>query len=302
MTEKVLGNGPGTRHGEAKATPINNTFVKRMLTIIADKTLGRLLKSDGVCRAISKSLLIKAGPSVHLMEANTMQYIAANTSIPVPKVYCSFVHKGMTYILMERIRGKEIFNVFKLPESSREKVFVHLETMIQEMRALEPPPGAGVQNCMGGSLYDSRISKAVKKTSEHHFECKSYRFGPFSTIRDFHFWLRDDMTPEDLEDKEQTQDWQDLKDMMELQDGPSPPPVFTHGDLNPCNILIRDEKVVAIIDWEFAGWYPHYWEYTSAWFGNRVRTGWQDVLDKFLKPCPAEFAMETTRNKWWGEF
>lgn len=57
----------------------------------------------------------------------------------------------------------------------------------------------------------------------------------------------------------------------------------------------------AFIDWEFAGWYPHYWEYTSAWHGNVIRTGWQDVLHKFLQPYPEELGMEKTRNQWWGE-
>lgn len=29
-------------------------------------------------------------------------------------------------------------------------------------------------------------------------------------------------------------------------------------------IIVRDAKVVALIDWECAGWYPGYWEYTRA--------------------------------------
>jgi len=63
--------------------------------------------------------------------------------------------------------------------------------------------------------------------------------------------------------------------MTKRQDGPWPPPKFTHGDLNPFNILVREGKVVGIIDWEFSGWYPRYWEYTSAWFGNVTRTEWR---------------------------
>jgi thiamine kinase-like enzyme len=91
--------------------------------------------------------------------------------------------------------------------------------------------------------------------------------------------------------------------MVAKQDGPWPPPVFTHGDLNPFNIMIRDKKVVAIIDWETAGWYPSYWEYTAAWTGNDViRKGWQDLIPKFLDPYPEELSMEITRQKWWGEY
>lgn len=99
------------------------------------------------------------------------------------------------------------------------------------------------------------------------------------------------------------QDLEDLKDMAVKQDGPWPPPVFTHGDLNPFNIVVRGEKVVGLIDWEFSGWYPHYWEYTSAWCGgNILRTEWRDLLHKFLDPLPEELKMEITRQKWWGEF
>jgi thiamine kinase-like enzyme len=32
------------------------------------------------------------------------------------------------------------------------------------------------------------------------------------------------------------------------------PVVFTHGDLAARNILVRDGHIVAILDWEFAGW------------------------------------------------
>lgn len=79
-------------------------------------------------------------------------------------------------------------------------------------------------------------------------------------------------------------EWQDIEKMVAMQDAPWPPPVFTHADLNPFNILVCGDKVVGIIDWESAGWLPNYWEYTSASFGNLTRTGWKDVLDQFLDP------------------
>jgi len=37
-----------------------------------------------------------------------MQFVAQNTSIPVPRVYCSFLHKNRAYIVMERLPGKGI--------------------------------------------------------------------------------------------------------------------------------------------------------------------------------------------------
>jgi len=84
--------------------------------------------------------------------------------------------------------------------------------------------------------------------------------------------------------------------MAVKQDGPWPAAVFTHGDLNPFNIFVRGDEVTAIIDWECAGWFPNYWEYTSAWYGNLTRTEWQENLSKFLDAFPAELEMEMVRQ------
>ena len=40
--------------------------------------------------------------------------------------------------------------------------------------------------------------------------------------------------------------------------------VLTHGDMSPRNIIVQGTKVVALLDWEMAGYYPEYWEYTKA--------------------------------------
>ncbi|OCT49045.1 Protein kinase-like protein [Cladophialophora carrionii] len=39
--------------------------------------------------------------------------------------------------------------------------------------------------------------------------------------------------------------------------------VFTHGDLSPINIIVREGRVVGIVDWEYAGWYPEHWEFVQ---------------------------------------
>lgn len=154
---------------------------------------------------------------------------------------------------------------------------------------ISPTPNTGVESCAGGSLYDSRV---------YH---KAPGFGPFETIREFHLWLRRGLVKEDFRDR-QTENWNDAQEMMDRQDGPWPPPVYTHGDLKPSNIFVRDGQVVGVIDWEFAGWSSNYWEYTSAWFGNTTRTEWQTQLVKFIDPpCPEDLRMEEIRHKWYGE-
>ncbi|OBT57357.1 hypothetical protein VE04_02766 [Pseudogymnoascus sp. 24MN13] len=35
--------------------------------------------------------------------------------------------------------------------------------------------------------------------------------------------------------------------------------VLTHGDLPPRNIMLQENKITGLIDWEVAGWFPEYW-------------------------------------------
>jgi aminoglycoside phosphotransferase len=79
------------------------------------------------------------------------------------------------------------------------------------------------------------------------------------------------------------------------------PPVLTHGDLSSFNILLRDNKVVGIIDWETAGWLPYYWEYTTAWHANPQNLFWQKEVDKFLDPQEIELGIEKLRRLYFGE-
>ncbi|KKZ60246.1 hypothetical protein EMCG_05056 [[Emmonsia] crescens] len=90
-----------------------------------------------------------------------------------------------------------------------------------------------------------------KQNPSSKFEVIRYpRFGPFQDS-----WLREDLQPE----RENDQDWKGIKEMATKQDGPWPArPVFSHGDLNPFNILVCGDEVVGLVDWECAGWYPYY--------------------------------------------
>lgn len=46
-----------------------------------------------------------------------------------------------------------------------------------------------------------------------------------------------------------------------------------------------------MVDWEFAGWYPSYWEYSRAIFAcGRWEDDWSLWMDKILEPFRAEYA------------
>jgi hypothetical protein len=67
------------------------------------------------------------------------------------------------------------------------------------------------------------------------------------------------------------------------------PIVFTHGGLHPRNIIVSAgpyPRVVSILGWEQAGWYPAYWELCKArWeFSSRGKLGdWEaEYLPRIL--------------------
>ena len=85
-------------------------------------------------------------------------------------------------------------------------------------------------------------------------------------------------------------------------DPSKPTLVFTHGDLSSFNIMVQDDKVAGIIDWEMSGWLPMYWEYSCAKDAAPLNTFWAEEIDHFLTPMPYEFEMEMIRRRYFGDF
>jgi aminoglycoside phosphotransferase len=231
--------------------------------------------TDGIC--------VKYGRRVHLSEASTMRFISQHTSIPVPKVLCAFTRSDCTYIVMERIKGDIIGSGWvRRSEDSKAKLLSQLARHIHEMRDLQPPEGMGLASVDGGSLFDCRVPGP------------SLRFGPFATTQDFHRHLRRGMEFDPRLDPE-------VQELIKQQQSKTWPLVFTHGDLSSLNILVREDDIVGIVDWETAGWYPSYWEYTSAHQVNPQNSFWVYEIDKFLQAMPEEQAMERVRQKYFGD-
>lgn len=86
--------------------------------------------------------------------------------------------------------------------------------------------------------------------------------GPFGSLSEFHDWFA---SP--LRQKKKKPHALYTGTKLQHNFGANNPIVFTHADLAARNIIIRDGRIVALIDWELAGWYPEYWEYVFAMRG-----------------------------------
>ena len=74
-------------------------------------------------------------------------------------------------------------------------------------------------------------------------------------------------------------------------------PTFTHSDIQKKNIFVRKVETngfhnfeITLIDWEYAGWYPEYWEYFSVFSEFKWEYHWVRLIDCAIDSWPAETA------------
>lgn len=279
----------GTRTGLA-ARWLTLLFVKAS----KHRPFCHVLRRHGILSIFN--ICIKTDPRGNLGEAHAMEFVAKHTAIPVPKVYCAFVHKGSAYTVMSRIKGHVVRQGWlQRSQESRTKILEQLRGMLVELRAIPPPEGTVVSNVDGGPFFDPRLPNQKQ-------------WGPFSTVRAFHSALVNDIITDDsggdipIDDDHHERLSADLAELLryyQREGSTNPSLVFTHGDLNSFNILVSGDKVVGIIDWETSGWFPSYWEYTCAKDElNAWNVFWINEVDHFLTPMPEELHMDRIRLKY----
>jgi len=99
---------PRPEEPPSKSSPINATRFRRITTMCAVSLLKPIRRTLSRVLLLSSTICVKHGTYVDLSEAATMAFIREHTSIPVPKVYCSFTYNGTAYIVMQRIKGHKL--------------------------------------------------------------------------------------------------------------------------------------------------------------------------------------------------
>ncbi|WEW59267.1 hypothetical protein PRK78_004736 [Emydomyces testavorans] len=202
---------------------------------------------------ITKSgIVVKYGRHVRAQrEAMTINFIRETCpQIPVPQVLGAWEEgKGddtVGYLAMSRMPGVMLSQKWPhLTEPQREHILKDLEQILQQLREIHAPPATWIGAIDGGPAADVRA---------RHAEFG----GPFRTESDFGEWLISLIHPESMQYRGPFY-IDTLRNCLKKYNHQLR---FAHGDLGPHNILVSEEgRVSAIIDWEFAGWYPEYWEY-----------------------------------------
>ena len=213
-----------------------------------------------------ENCVLKFGLDVNRCEAKTIRFIRERTSVPVPELYCDYIHPdGTAVVAMEYMEGRILSELWPvLSHSDKMEITGQLREILEKMRQHRSSFIGGVDDT---PAVDTR-----------KFKLKG---GPFSTEKQFNEFLRSNIIPAAPE----IYHLMLQRVMKENHDI-----VLTHGDLNPRNIVVNDGRIVAILDWENAGWYPEYWEYVKFFNALDFSLDWHNYSDNiFPQTYPHQF-------------
>ncbi|KAI5863992.1 kinase-like domain-containing protein [Durotheca rogersii] len=233
---------------------------------------------------MQQKFVIKFGIHVHPIEARNMLYVAKSTTVPIPRVYAIYQRQEergvVTYIVMQYVAGTTLLNLWSSLDRARKTAIARiLRTYFDQLRQLQHPGYFG--NIAGGPPLDDMFSATrgahvVKTSFAAEDELIDY------IIRVYSLYLGERAA-------HKTRYYQHVLPTVLRGNGS---PVFRHNDFQRKNIMIQPDETPVIIDWEFASWYPTYWEYSTATFANG---GWNDDWHDYVRMILDEYP---TQSLW----
>jgi len=223
------------------------------------------------------NLYAKEGMSVEVQEVLATQYVAENTTIPVPRILdvIQLADGEGNFVLMTGVKGREYgptgVTLNDMPEGQRAVFTEILRGWFDQLRRLPPPDDHTISGFMGTGVMSFRIA--------HPFTV-----GPFTSQDEFHAQpFCQPWEPFDDELRAAVQKRAEVRYRI----------CFTHGDITPHNILVDENlRPCALVDWECAGWMPEYWEYTRALYIREGYVGWKKVFTDIFPDYEAELTVE----------
>ncbi|KAJ2895264.1 phosphotransferase enzyme family protein [Zalerion maritima] len=233
------------------------------------------------CRIVQVSdhFVVKYGTGVRMVEGVNMLFVRQSTTIAVPTVYAIYSHQhegnklATNYIVMENTRGESLDSRWAaLDTPAKQSIADQLRGYLTQLRHLPPPNYFGL---LGKRPFDDSVLWAGDDADIPVMS------GPFET---------EQQMLEAVMQKYEHSNHQIRKAEFYRHTLPSVlhdhPPVFTHGDFQRENIIVKDNGTLVMINWEAAGWYPTFWEYSMAMFYCRWDDDWHSwvprVLDEYL--------------------
>ncbi|PIG80596.1 hypothetical protein AARAC_012067 [Aspergillus arachidicola] len=234
---------------------------------------------------VNKHFAVKMGHGIALIEAENMKFLAANSRVPVPKVHAAFRDPSTdkTYIIMQYVHGDTLQKLLpSLKKSEKATICNLIKDTMAELRSIPPPDYLGMLNhqpYLDGVFWTEGLDPRIS--------------GPFHSQEEMNLAII-----EKLRQTESDQYIRLLRNMVN-QTLKNHRTVFTHGDLQPKNILVErlgahdecPEFKITLLDWESAGWYPEFWDFCNATIACRFKPEWLELVPDILDQYPVEFLM-----------
>lgn len=228
-------------------------------------------------------LVMKWTDRTSIEEVVSMQ-MAEAAGIPVPKVLNCGEHPKAPFnrkisILMTRLPGVPLENSDDDLQSDFEEPWLEeLKMCVHSMR-LWVPPSQSICSPIGTPLRSSRVPGHI--------------MGPFTNQTQFFEHL---ISPASSHGFNSVTEYEDALALAKKLLQHHYRITFTHGDFKAHNILVGDDgHLSGFLDWECAGWYPEYWEFTTAMrFGKG--SWWYQVAswiggDKYINELDSDIAL-----------
>ena len=235
-------------------------------------------------------------------ERRALELAAAHTddTCVVPRPLDLVADAADAYLLTTRVPGHVLgYRIDEMDDTQLTAVVEDLRRFFRQLRAIPRTAAAAadryrdwdrdskeegeyaITDSLGGACHDARINAAMP-----YDEARGGFAGPFATEEEFHEALRAYHLPGVVHRSGRH---------GERDGGGGGGIVFSHGDLNLRNVLVREDydyeegrngpgagvrvRVSGVVDWEMAGWYPAYWDLAKAHYATRLKWRWLRAVD-----------------------
>ncbi|KAK2743517.1 hypothetical protein FQN57_004814 [Myotisia sp. PD_48] len=229
--------------------------------------------------------LRKSSPGLarnNIAEFHALRMVEKFTRIPAPRALDVFSTPKHSYLLMTRVPGRPIGPVLStMTDNNLEQVVIDLKDIVSQLRSIPNKTTEGYQICnvLGQGFLDWRIGDSQREELR------------FKSETEFNKYLTDPLIKE-------------VKEKAVVSHDISHEITFTHGDLNPRNILVdENRRICGVVDWENAGFFPEYWEYSKMHYTVRSLIRWlADVVDRVFEGYRKELHVENMLSDALGPF
>ncbi|KAF2118759.1 kinase-like domain-containing protein [Lophiotrema nucula] len=226
-----------------------------------------------------RNAIMKVGRGVKMAEAEAMRYVSSHSSIPVPTVYDAYEENGVGYIIMSKVGGQQLGEVWSsLSDDEIVNVKNQLRRCLQELQGLRGDfyGALGLQPCEDIFFAHLCLTTSGKK-----------QYGPYSSRLEYNQGLIAALTNSrpggQLRELEQNL----VARISALTEDAK---ILSHGDLHLDNIIVDHNcNIAAIVDWGSAGFSVPGRDFLEANMRARNPEWIKALADIFPEEAKAEY-------------